>query len=180
MYKNIIKLSGILCAICFATALLLALTNELTAGTIAQRQAEAKFQAMSQVLPAESYNLLKSEPDGFDIYAAFNDYDKVGYTVSLSESGYGGEISMMIGIDLDKKVTGVSIVDMSETAGLGDNAKKPEFTDMFRGLDIDEVALTSEGGKIHALTGATVTSTAVTNGVHRALEIVSSQLTGGF
>lgn len=175
MFKKIAKLGGILCAIALVTALLLAVTNELTAGTIALRQQEAKNAAMTEVLPAEKYNRLKSEPDDYEIYAAFNGYDLAGYTVSLSEAGYGGNINMMIGITEDGKVSGISIIEMSETPGLGDNAKNPEFRDMFKGLEKQDVALTSAGGKVQALSGATVTSKAVTAGVKRALEIA-----GGF
>ena len=178
MVKKIVKLSGILCAIAVATSLLLALTNELTAGTIALRQQEAKSAAMISVLPAKTYNMLKAADD-YEVYAAFNDYEKAGYTVSLSEYGYGGEIKLMIGIDKDFRVAGVSIIEMSETAGLGDNAKKPEFTSMFAGLEEKEIALTNSGGKIQAISGATVTSTAVTKGVRRAVEIAKKTSTGG-
>ena len=178
MIKKVIKLSGILCAIAIVTSLLLAVTNELTAGTIALRQQEAKNAAMISVLPAKSYNMLKSTED-YEIYAAFNDYENTGYTVSLSEYGYGGEIKLMIGINKDYTVAGVSIVDMSETAGLGDNAKKPSFTSMFVGLEEKEIALTNSGGKIQALSGATVTSTAVTNGVRRAVELTKNLTAGG-
>ena len=171
MFKKIAKLGGILCAIALVTALLLAVTNELTAGTIALRQQEAKNAAMTEVLPAKKYNRLKSEPDDYE----FNGYDLAGYTVSLSEAGYGGNINMMIGITEDGKVSGISIIEMSETPGLGDNAKNPEFRDMFKGLEKQDVALTSAGGKVQALSGATVTSKAVTAGVKRALEIA-----GGF
>lgn len=179
MVKKVLKLSGILCAIAVATSLLLAVTNELTAGTIALRQQEAKNAAMVSVLPAKSYDMLKSADGDYEIYAAFNDYENVGYTVSLSEYGYGGEIKLMIGIDKNYKVAGVSVIDMSETAGLGDNAKKPEFTGMFKGLGEKEIALINSGGKIQAISGATVTSTAVTNGVRRAVELAKQSSTGG-
>ena len=130
MFKKIAKLGGILCAIALVTALLLAVTNELTAGTIALRQQETKNAAMIEVLAAEKYNRLKSEQDDYEIYAAFNGYDLVCYTVSLSEAGYGGNINMMIGVTKDGKVSGISIIEMSETPGLGDNAKNPEFTSL--------------------------------------------------
>ena len=179
MLKKTVKLSGILLAICVAMALLLGVTNEATKNTIALRQQEAKNAAMSQVIPAKTYNLLRITPDDHELYAAFNDYDLVGYAVSLSESGYGGEINMMIGIKADRTVSGISITDMSETPGLGDNAKNPEFTDMFKNLDADEAKLTADGGKVQALSGATVTSKAVTGGVQRALKIVEKEILGG-
>ncbi len=179
MFKKTAKLSGILLTICVAMALLLGVTNEATKNTIALRQQEAKNAAMSQVIPAKNYTLLESIPDDHEIYAAFNGYDLIGYAVSLSESGYGGEISMMIGINADRTISGISITDMSETPGLGDNAKKTEFTDMFKGLNANEAKLTTDDGKIQALSGATITSKAVTGGVQRALKIVEKELAGG-
>ena len=179
MLKKVFKLSGILLAICVAMALLLGVTNEATKNTIALRQQEAKNAAMSQVIPAKNYTLLESIADDHELYAAFNDNDLVGYAVSLSESGYGGEINMMIGINADKTVSGISITDMSETPGLGDNAKNPEFTGMFENLAADEVKLTNDGGNIQAMSGATITSKAVTGGVQRALNIVENKLAGG-
>lgn len=181
MLKKTVKLSGILFAISLCMALLLGVTNEATKNTIALRQLEAKNEAMSQVIEAKSYNLLKEMPGEYELYAAFNGNDLVGYAVSLSENGYGGEIKMMVGFSVaDHTVSGVSITDMSETPGLGDNAKKPEFTDGFKHLNSDEIALTNAGGKVQALSGATVTSKAVTAGVKRAFEIVSDYVSGGF
>ena len=179
MLKKTMQLSGILLAICVAMALLLGVTNEATKNTIALRQQEEKNAAMSEVISAKNYTLLKSVPDDYELYAAFNDYDLIGYAVSLSESGYGGKINMMIGINADRTVSGISITDMSETPGLGDNAKNPEFTDMFKKLSADEAKLTADGGKIQALSGATVTSKAVTSGVQRAIKIVEEELAGG-
>ena len=179
MLKKTVKLSGILLAICVAMAVLLGVTNEATKGTIALRQQEAKNAAMSEVIPAKNYTLLESIADDHELYAAFNGNDLVGYAVSLSESGYGGEINMMIGIKADRTVSGVSITDMSETPGLGDNAKNSEFMDMFKNLAEKEVALTSDGGKVNALSGATITSKAVTGGVRRALNIVEEKIAGG-
>lgn len=179
MLKKTIKLSGILCAIAFATALLLGLTNELTKDIIAQRQLQNKNNAMAKVIPAETYNLIVNNPGVFELYEAKTGEKVAGYAVSLSQSGYGGDIDMIIGIDSTGKVSGISITEMSETPGLGDNAKKPSFTDMFKGLEKNQVKLTNEGGKIQALSGATVTSRAVTKGVSRALEIVEKEIAGG-
>lgn len=179
MVKKVVKISIVLFIISIATSLLLSLTNDLTKDIIASGQLEKKNESMSKVIPAAEYRLLSNEPGVYELYAA-NIKDKtVGYAVSLSEKGYGGDIHMMIGILPDGTVNGVNIIDMSETPGLGDNAKKPEFTDMFYGIKDDEIALSKDGGKIEALSGATVTSRAVTKGVKRAVEIVNSEFSGG-
>ncbi|MBR5587189.1 MAG: RnfABCDGE type electron transport complex subunit G [Clostridia bacterium] len=179
MLKQTIKLGGILFLIACATALLLAVTNSLTADKIAQLQLEKKNEAMAQVIAAENYNLIESQPESYELYQAANGDTTVGYAVSIYANGYGGNISMMVGVNPDLTVNGVSITDMSETPGLGDNAKKPEFTDLFKGKSENELALTNEGGTIQALSGATITSLAVTNAVRSAVEIVSKEISGG-
>lgn len=180
MLKNMAKLGGILCAIALVTALLLALTNELTKDIIANHLVEKKNEAMAQVIQADKYVPASNEPGVYELYLAEKkDGTVVGYTVSLSEYGYAGEIDMMIGVTLDGTVSGVSITDMSETPGLGDNAKKPEFTNMFKGLSKNDIAIQKEGGKIQALSGATVTSKAVVRGVNRAVDIVLNTVDGG-
>ena len=179
MLKQTIKLGGILFLIACATALLLAFTNELTVDKIAEIQLEKKNEAMAAVIEAENYNLITSEPESYELYQAANGDTTVGYAVSIMTHGYGGNISMMVGVTSDLTVTGVSITDMSETPGLGDNAKKPEFTDSFKGKTEDALSLTNEGGEIQALSGATITSLAVTNAVRSAVEIVSNEISGG-
>ena len=91
-----------------------------------------------------------------------------GYVVEVSVSGSQGMISMVVGVDTAGTVTGVSIVDMSETPGLGDKASEPEFRSQFVGTTGD-AAVDKDGGTIAALTGATVTSRAVANGVNAAV-----------
>ena len=80
---------------------------------------------------------------------------------------------MMVGVDTSGTVTGVSIVSHEETSGLGANATREEFRSQFVGAT-GSVAVTKDGGTIDALTGATVTSRAVSNGVNAALNAVAS------
>ena len=92
----------------------------------------------------------------------------IGYVVQTEPSGFGGVIQMVTGVDASGAVPGVSIIDMSETSGLGTNAAKPAFKDQFLGTTGD-LAVNKDGGTIDALTGATITSRAVTNGVNAAV-----------
>ncbi|UCD32142.1 MAG: FMN-binding protein, partial [Desulfobacterales bacterium] len=78
--------------------------------------------------------------------------------------GYGGEVGLMVGVDLDNdKIIGVGVTTHSETPGLGAQAKDdPTFVSQFKGFAIAEPAkVTTDGGKINAMSGATITSRAV-------------------
>ena len=144
---------------------LLGLVNYVTKDRIAAFKAESMDAAMREVLPADSYS--EVEYGGDDALVAGVWEAAGGYVVEVTPSGFGGEVDMMVGVGADGKVTGVSIVSMSETSGLGSNASKPEFRAQYFGKA--EAALKKDGGDIDALTGATVTSRAVTRGVNAAL-----------
>ena len=86
--------------------------------------------------------------------------------------GYGGDIGVMIGINLDEdKLVGVSVTTHSETPGLGAKSKEdPSFTAQFKGLSADDVVkVTNDGGVINAISGATITSRAVCDAVSKSL-----------
>ena len=83
---------------------------------------------------------------------------------------------MVVGVGTDGTVTGVSISSMSETSGLGANASKESFRSQFVGKS-GVLAVSKDGGEIDALTGATITSRAVTSGVNTAL-VVASEMQG--
>ena len=144
---------------------LLGVVNYVTKDRIADLKSEAMDSAMQEVLPASAYN--EAIYDGGDALVSSVWTADGGYVVEVKPSGFGGEIDMMVGIDASGAVAGVSIVSMSETSGLGNNASKPEFRAQYVGKS--EAALTKDGGDIDALTGATVTSRAVTRGVNAAL-----------
>ena len=164
-----LKLAVILFAFAAVVALLLGLVNKVTGERIAAFNAEKTAAAMKAVLPAESYTRVEDSAACKidlvrDIYAAG---DK-GWVVMVTPTGFGGELEIAVGVDTAGAVTGVSIIKMSETSGLGANAHRESFRSQFVGKS-GSVALRKQGGEIDALTGATVTSTAVTRGVNAAL-----------
>lgn len=169
----ILRLTLTLFFISAIVAGLLALVNFVTADTIAEKTAEKAESAMRQVLEAERYEPM-DVPEGSAVTAAFRAGDK-GYVVRVAPNGFGGAIDMMIGIDADGAVTGVAIVSQSETASLGANCTREDFRQQFIGAT-DELSVSKDGGTVDALTGATVTSRAVTEGVNTALEFVQEVL----
>ena len=157
----------VLFVICVVTSLLLGLVNEITADRIAEITAENTRLAMQEVLQADSYDEVEYTGGDSQVTGVYKAGD-AGYVVEVSVSGSQGMISMVVGVDTAGTVTGVSIVDMSETPGLGDKASEPEFRSQFVGTTGD-AAVDKDGGTIAALTGATVTSGAVANGVNAAV-----------
>ena len=155
-------------AIC---AVLLGLVNNITAGPIAAANEAATNAAMQAVLPADSYEQVEYTGGNALVTAVYKAGD-AGYVVQVAPSGFGGNLDVMVGVGADGTCTGVSIISHAETSGLGANATKENFRAQFVGKA--NVAVTKDGGDIAALTGATITSRAVCDGVNAAIEAAAS------
>jgi electron transport complex protein RnfG len=91
---------------------------------------------------------------------------------SSSANGYHGMIEIMVGVDLNGKLTGISIMTHTETPGLGARIVETDFTDQFSGLALsDELKLSSDGGTVDGISGATLSSKGVMTAVRKALEL---------
>lgn len=190
MGKDMFKLGLNLLIISAVAALLLALTNSVTASTIAQRNEQANAEARKLVLEsAQDFEEVKDVKtdnskgvEVSDIYEAKDaSGNTVGYTLKVLPSGYGGTIELMVGIDSAKgQVSGINVVSNSETAGLGAKSTDPEFSDQYKGKPLEELSVLKNGTpgdtEIKAISGATITSTAVTNGVDAAIEVYNNSL----
>ena len=190
MGKDMFKLGLNLLIISAVAALLLALTNSLTASTIAQRNEQANAEARKLVLEsAQDFEQVKDvktdNSKGVEVSEIYEAKDAsgntVGYTLKVLPSGYGGTIELMVGIDSAKgQVSGINVVSNSETAGLGAKSTDPEFSDQYKGKPLEELSVLKNGTpgdtEIKAISGATITSTAVTNGVDAAIEVYNNSL----
>lgn len=190
MGKDMFKLGLNLLIISAVAALLLALTNSVTASTIAQRNEQANAEARKLVLEsAQDFEEVKDaktdNSKGVEVSEIYEAKDAsgntVGYTLKVLPSGYGGTIELMVGIDSAKgQVSGINVVSNSETAGLGAKATNPEFSDQYKGKPLEELSVLKNGTpgdtEIKAISGATITSTAVTNGVDAAIEVYNNSL----
>ena len=169
----VLRLTLTLFLITTIVAGLLGLVNYVTADTIAEQIAQKAENAMRQVLEADSYEPL-DVPEDSAVTAAYRAGDS-GYVVRVAPNGFGGAIDMMVGVDKAGTVTGVAIVSQTETASLGANCTREDFRAQFTGKS-GTLSVSKDGGEIEALTGATVTSRAVTEGVNTALEFVQEVL----
>lgn len=102
---------------------------------------------------------------------------QIGYVATASSKGYGGDVDVMIGLDFDGKITGVTILDNSETAGLGANCTKEEWLAQFVGMS-GTLSVKKDGGDVDALTSATITSRAVCSAINKASDKVK-EIEGG-
>ena len=181
-----VKLIVVLFLITAITALALAFVNEITKDKIKALGEEKLNAALNQVLAADTYEALDLsgvtvDPIVSTIYAAKSGDQLKGYCVRVLPNGFGGAIETIVGIDPDGKVIRVSIVSMTETAGIGTKTQEDSFLDQFAGksgeLTVSK-ALELGENEISAITGATVSSKAVTHGVTAAIAAVN-QLKGG-
>ena len=190
MGKDMFKLGLNLLIISAVAALLLALTNSVTSSTIAQRNEQANAEARKLVLEsAQDFEQVKDvktdNSKGVEVSEIYEAKDAsgntVGYTLKVLPSGYGGTIELMVGIDSAKgQVSGINVVSNSETAGLGAKSTDPEFSDQYKGKPLEELSVLKNGTpvdtEIKAISGATITSTAVTNGVDAEIEVYNNSL----
>ena len=173
--KEIIKTGLILFLITAVAAGLLAAVNAKTAPIIAENERIKQQEAMKLVLPdAQSFseeNLISDKMDEIITSVYKGDSDS-GYVVMVSPTGYGGDISMAVGVTPAGKVAGVSVISQSETAGLGSKCEDEEFISQFIGKseNITVVKGNASGNQINAISSATITSKAFTSGVNAAID----------
>ena len=168
--KHILRLSITLLLITAAIAGALAGVNAITEDRIAAIEAEKTQKAIEAVLPGGGA-LLESFPDESGIVQAVYASDK-GYAIQVAPVGFSGQIVMMVGV-IDGKVYDISVINHGETPSLGaeaaaNNEKGRSFREQFAGLD-GMLAVTKDGGAMDAITGATITSRAICDGVNAAL-----------
>ena len=184
--KDILKLGVTLFAICAVAALVLGVTNNITAPVIEERNIQASNEARKIVLPeADEFKELDGMNSDIvlEVYEGIKDGQVIGYTIKTSSKGYGGAIELMVGISKDGKITGVEIGNHSETPGLGSKATEPMFKNQYVDKDVLNSLLVVKGStnndnEISAISGATITSNGVTNGVNAAMKIYNEKLSG--
>lgn len=192
MNNKVVKDTMALTVITLISGFLLGVVNDITAGPIANQQAKEKEEAYKAVFAdAVSFEVVISgENAELESYLDENGYgaqnidevmlakddqgNELGYafTVTTSE-GYGGDIQFAMGVKDDGTLNGISILSISETAGLGMRATTDDFKDQFKDKKVEKFEYTKTGAtsddQIDALSGATITTNAMTNGVNAGL-----------
>ncbi len=110
-----------------------------------------------------------------DVYTIYANGDEIGIAFFTVGTGWGGDIDILVGIE-NETVKGIAIVSHRETPGLGARITENAFRDQFAGLSIGDVALRRDGGRIDAITAATISSRTVADAVRAAMEKMSNPL----
>ncbi|MCI6321204.1 MAG: RnfABCDGE type electron transport complex subunit G [Clostridiales bacterium] len=183
--KYIIKLTVTLFVTCVIVAGLLGLVNSVTEGPIAEKNKTKTAAAIQEVLPemegspavvelTDEMTAAASSAGATitEAYEAQAGGSVIGYALKIVASGSQGNIEMMVGVDAEGAVTGVSIVKNSETSGIGSKVMSNEngVLDQFIGKSAADGTL-SVGKNVDAISGATVSSRGVTTGVNAALAV---------
>lgn len=184
--REIVKLGLILLVITAVAAMVLGYTNDITKGPIEEQMLQANIAARQSVLseatdfeevPADQY---AGYNNIIEVYKGMKDGETVGYTIKTNPGGYGGPVEVMVGITMENVISGVSIGNHTETPGLGAKASD-EFKDQYAGKSTDaELKVIKSGeaqdNEIVAISGATITSEAVTSGVNSAVKLFNEKL----
>jgi len=169
-----IKLGITLMLVTLIAALGLALTNQYTAYKIEMQKQSAIKESLNKVIEAESF-----EEDEDGNYEAYDKEKKlIGKALKIQAPGYSSLIEALVGIDLENKITGIDIVSQQETPGLGANIEKESFLKQFIGKTEDVLKIKKDGGNIDAVTGATISSRAITDSVRKMIEECPCELDG--
>ena len=185
--KFILKVAGTLTVIALVVPALLGLVNSITAGKIAEIDAENTRIAMSAVVPegSEFTDKLEISDDVAaaaaaqggkltELYGVKNAGADAGYVMKIAASGSQGTITMMVGVDANKAITGISVVSHAETSGIGTkvmgnepNAAGVPVLDQFIGMSGSGSLVV--GKTVTAISGATVSTKGITMGANAAL-----------
>lgn len=190
--KKIITSTLVLCIITLVAGLCLAVVYEVTKEPIAAAEEKAALAAYQSVFPSadvfETQELAPIPPDASAVVekvaVAKQGSEALGWALTVtSHEGYGGDITIAMGVSPDGTLTGISVISQGETAGLGAKCKDTAFTDRFVGISGGRITLVKTeaagNGQVQAISGATVTSTAVVNAVNTGLSYVYEQYLGG-
>ena len=178
MKKEILIPSVTLFLICLVATLLLSLTNSVTEDKISEVEKLQAEKARQLVLPdAQTFEEVPGPEDAEIMLGRDAFGEAAGYTVTTMDKSYGGDIKVMTGLDTGGHVTGVEILKIDDTPGLGMNAKKDDFRNQYKGRPAGNLAVskTASGDEIQAITGATKTSNAVTRCVNAAYDAVFNE-----
>ncbi|MBE7009562.1 MAG: FMN-binding protein [Ruminococcaceae bacterium] len=189
--KFILKVAGTLTAICLVVAALLGGVDAITRDRIYEINNANTIQALRAVATtADEFPIIDVKDNMTEAaaaqgaklteaYAVKAGGEQIGYAFKIVASGSQGDIEMIVGLDADNAVTGVSIVDNKETSGIGSRVMENEalpsgvgVLDQFIGMS--GAGSLSVGGNVEAITGATVSSKGVTKGVNAALAVAEA------
>jgi len=189
--RDILRLGGILMLYALIAGSALAFVNGKTEPLIAQNRALEQTKARDEVLPGMNGGFELRNADGsLPYWIGYRDVGKTqtgGYVFIARGTGYSSVIESMVGVDANGAIVAVKVLSQQETPGLGSKVQEvhrgesePWFPRQFAGKTVaDDVKVTKDGGTIDAITGATISSRALTDSINRGLKELMKTIGGG-
>ncbi|MBE5960768.1 MAG: RnfABCDGE type electron transport complex subunit G [Lachnospiraceae bacterium] len=202
--SSIIKDALALCLIALIAAVALGFVNEMTKGPIAELAAKQKAEAYQTIYPEavqvdDANEELLAKVENSQAFLTDNGFagvvldeaciamdasgNPIGYILTVtSKEGFGGDIQFSMGYTSEGTLTAIEILSISETAGLGALATEEPFKGQFAGRTEDSLTVVKSGaaeGEINAISGATITSNAVTKAVNAGIAFANDLLANG-
>lgn len=155
----------ILALICLLATLLLAGLNHLTTPIITENEEQTANETYAALLPeADGFTALSCDIDG--VTAVMEANNGAGYVITAQSRGYGGQVPAAVAFSSDGTILGVTMMENSETPGLGQKVTEDAFSGQFVGRDASEFTIDD----IDAITGATISSKAAVSAINLAIE----------
>ncbi|ACB84092.1 RnfABCDGE type electron transport complex subunit G [Natranaerobius thermophilus] len=173
--NDLLKLGGVLMVVAALSATLLGFSNSYTDPIIQERRMEQLENSMFEFFP-EAEEFIIDEIDEQEYYVVKTEGEVSGVATVVDPGGYGGRIEMMVAADAEGTVSGVDILSHAETPGLGSEIEEPEWLQQFIGLSASQDIMGEE--KVDIISGATVSSEAVIEGVELALDNIVEDYLG--
>jgi electron transport complex protein RnfG len=186
--RKILRLGLILFTVTAITGIVLGLVYQITLEPIRRTQERLRDEALSGALPeGRSFTPLEvapgSDPTIRDVQRASDGGRLVGYCLTLTPKGYGGPIELVVGITDKGHLRAIRVLSHSETPGLGAKAPLPAFSGQYENREAERLILVktapSGNNQVQAISGATITSSAITDGANAALDYWRKNLEGG-
>ena len=179
-FGALLRMTAVLTLVCTLTALLLSVVYAATNEMYEKNLLAEKQKAIAALFDREAVQTQTLTANGLDVTEVYRvtEYGvTLGYCANVKSAGFGGDMDMMVAIEPQGTLLGVRIVAMSETPGLGSRAAEQSHLSQYRGLGPMASVVLEED--VDAISGATISSRAVNEGVNRALEVLMSYVTGG-
>ena len=177
---HVATITGKLVLITTLTAVLLAFINMLTEPVIAANETAKKNAAVMELFPEATdvqplgSTLGETYPENIqEVYAVYKAGALIGYCADAQAMGFGDNIGMMIGVNLNNTVCGIQVLSIAETPGIGMAVAEPEYLAGYAGLHFP-VTFGHGTNTAEAISGATYSSRAILNGVNLVLEYLTT------
>jgi electron transport complex protein RnfG len=182
--RKMVKNTFVVFVTVFVVALALAEVYQVLIVPLEKEQAANETNYFADMFPGAAFEKKAISHGGKDVeyWEVYDGSELAGYVGKVntvgSQSGGSNPLIAYVALNSDMTVKGVVVPEdtLLETPGLGSRIAESSFTSQFEGLNIGEIALSSEGGKIDAITSATQSSTALTNGVRFVVEALSQEV----